>query len=161
MLREVNAKWVYGLTATPIRKDGHQPVIFMQCGEIVYTVDSMAQQDTQSFRRVLIPRFSSYRPVDNLDGNSYVQVCEALSTDECRNKMIIDDVKEALSEGRSPIILTARTSHVDLLAVACRELCPNVIRLVGNDSARSKRETMEQLREIPDSAPLVVVATGK
>ncbi|MBD5234611.1 MAG: DEAD/DEAH box helicase family protein [Bacteroidales bacterium] len=161
VLREVNAQWVYGLTATPIRKDGHQPVIFMQCGEIVYTVDSKVQQDSQSFRRVLIPRFSSYRPVDNLDGNSYVQVCEALSTDESRNKMIIDDVKEALSEGRSPIILTARTSYVDLLAAACREICPNVIRLVGNDSAKSKRETMEQLREIPDPAPLVVVATGK
>ena len=36
VLREVNAHYVYGLTATPIRKDGHQPIIFMQCGEIRY-----------------------------------------------------------------------------------------------------------------------------
>ena len=161
VLREVNAHWVYGLTATPIRKDGHQPIIFMQCGEIRYSVDSKAQQESQSFRRLLIPRFTSFRPVDYLDGNSYVQVCEALSVDEGRNKMIIDDVKDALSKGRSPIILTARTSHVDLLAKECKEICPNVIRLVGNDSAKIKRDTMERLREIPDSKPLVVVATGK
>lgn len=161
VLREVNAKWVYGLTATPIRKDGHQPIIFMQCGEIRYTVDSKSQRENQSFRRVLMPRFSSYCPVDNLDGNSYVQVCEALSTDDGRNKLIIDDVKAVLSKGRSPIILTARTSHVDLLVKECQEICPNVIRLVGNDSAKMKREIMERLREIPDSEPLVVVATGK
>lgn len=161
VLREVNAHWVYGLTATPIRKDGHQPIIFMQCGEIRYSVASNIQQESQSFRRLLIPRFSSYRPVDNLDGSSYVQVCEALSVDEGRNKLIIDDVKDALSKGRSPIILTARTSHVDLLVSKCKEICPNVIRLVGNDSAKMKRETIERLCEIPDSEVLVVVATGK
>lgn len=161
VLREVNAQWVYGLTATPIRKDGHQPIIFMQCGEIRYTVDSKTQQDNQSFRRLLIPRFSAYHPVDNLDGNNYTQVCEALSNDEGRNNMIIDDVKATLSEGRSPMVLTARTSHVDMLAKECREICPNVIRLVGNDSAKMKRETMEQLRTIPETQPLVIVATGK
>ena len=75
--------------------------------------------------------------------------------------MIIDDVKDALSKGRSPIILTARTSHVDLLVSKCKEICPNVIRLVGNDSAKMKRETIERLCEIPDSEVLVVVATGK
>ena len=161
VLREVNAHWVYGLTATPIRKDGHQPIIFMQCGEIRYSVDSKAQQDCQSFRRLLIPRFSSDPPVDNLDGNSYVQVCEALLVDEGRNKLILDDVKDALSKGRSPIILTARTAHVDLLAQECEEICQNVIRLVGNDSAKMKRAAMARLSEIPDSESLVVVATGK
>jgi len=161
VLREVSAKWVYGLTATPIRKDGHQPIIFMQCGDIRYTVDSKVQQERQSFRRLLIPKFSSYRPVDNIDGNNYMQICEALSIDAGRNKMIIDDIKSVLSKGRSPIILTERTAHVDLLVKECREICPNVIRLVGNDSTKMKREAMEELRKIPDSEPLVVVATGK
>ncbi|MCM1332240.1 MAG: DEAD/DEAH box helicase family protein, partial [Bacteroides sp.] len=58
VLKEVNAKWVYGLTATPIRKDGHQPIIFMQCGEIRYTADSKTQQEQQTFHRLLIPRFT-------------------------------------------------------------------------------------------------------
>ncbi len=34
ILREVKAKYVLGLTATPTRKDGHQPIIYMQCGPI-------------------------------------------------------------------------------------------------------------------------------
>lgn len=69
VLREVNARYVYGLTATPIRKDGHQPIIFMQCGEIRYTADAKSQQAQQSFRRLLIPRFTSHRNLKADEGN--------------------------------------------------------------------------------------------
>lgn len=66
-----------------------------------------------------------------------------------------------LPKGRTPIILTARTAHVDLLTNQCRKICQNVIRLVGNDSAKAKREVITQLNAIPANEPLVVVATGK
>lgn len=160
VLREVNASHVYGLTATPIRKDGHQPIIFMQCGEIRYTADSKSQQSQQSFRRFLIPRFTSHRNL-KADGGNYAQVIDELIESESRNKQILDDIASNLAEGRTPIILTARTAHVDLLAEECRQICPNVFRLVGNDSAKTKREVMELLSLVPADEPLVVVATGK
>lgn len=160
VLREVNARYVYGLTATPIRKDGHQPIIFMQCGEIRYTADSKSQQAQQSFRRLLIPRFTSHRNL-KADGGNYTQVIDELTENESRNRLILDDVASNLTEGRTPIILTARTAHVDLLAEKCRQICPNVFRLVGNNSAKTKREVMEQLSLVPADEPLVVVATGK
>lgn len=160
VLREVNARYVYGLTATPIRKDGHQPIIFMQCGEIRYIADSKSQQSQQSFRRLLIPRFTSHRNL-SADGNNYAQILDELTESESRNKLILDDVAANLAEGRTPIILTARTAHVDLLTEQCRKICPNVIRLVGNDSAKVKREVMLQLSAISADDPLVVVATGK
>lgn len=160
VLREVNARYVYGLTATPIRKDGHQPIIFMQCGEIRYTADSKSQQTQQSFRRLLIPRFTSHRNL-KADGGNYAQVIDELIESESRNKQILDDIASNLAEGRTPIILTARTAHVDLLAEECRQICPNVFRLVGNDSAKAKREVIEQLSLVPADEPLVVVATGK
>lgn len=160
VLREVNARYVYGLTATPIRKDGHQPIIFMQCGEIRYTADSKSQQAQQSFRRLLIPRFTSHRNLKAYGGN-YTQVIDELIENESRNRLILDDVASNLTESRTPIILTARTAHVDLLVAECRKICPNVIRLVGNDSAKAKREVMAQLSRVPNDEPLVVVATGK
>ena len=160
VLREVNARYVYGLTATPIRKDGHQPIIFMQCGEIRYTADSKSQQTQQSFRRLLIPRFTSHRNL-KADGGNYAQVIDELIESESRNKQILDDIASNLAEGRTPIILTARTAHVDLLVVECRKICPNVVRLVGNDSAKAKREAMARLSRVPNDEPLVVVATGK
>lgn len=160
VLREVNARFVYGLTATPIRKDGHQPIIFMQCGDIRYTSDSKSQQTQQSFRRLLIPRFTAHRNL-KADGGNYAQVIDELIESESRNKQILDDIASNLAEGRTPIILTARTAHVDLLSEECRQICPKVFRLVGNDSAKTKREVMEQLSLIPADEPLVVVATGK
>ena len=160
VLREVNARYVYGLTATPIRKDGHQQIIFMQCGEIRYTSDSKAQLSKQSFRRLLIPRFTSHRNL-NADGSNYAQILEELTENESRNKLILDDVASNLAEGRTPIILTARTAHVDILTKQCLKICPNVIRLVGNDSAKAKREVMSRLNDIPANEPLIIVTTGK
>lgn len=160
VLCEVNARYVYGLTATPIRKDGHQPIIFMQCGEIRYTADSKSQQVQQSFRRLLIPRFTSHRNL-NADDSNYAQILDELTENESRNKLILDDVAANLAEGRTPIILTARTAHVDILTEQCRKICPNVIRLVGNDSAKAKREVMSRLNDIPANELLIIVATGK
>lgn len=61
ILKAVNAQYVYGLTATPIRKDGHQPIIFMQCGPIRYTADAKTQIENQTFQPLLVPRFTPFK----------------------------------------------------------------------------------------------------
>lgn len=160
VLKQVNARYVYGLTATPIRKDGHQPIIFMQCGKIRYTADAKSQMDRQSFVRTLVPRFTSFRTVSP-DAKTYTQTIEALSTDGVRNKLIIDDVKTAIAEGRTPIILTNLTSHVRILTGLLQPHAMHVVSLVGADSAKEKRMAMEKLENIPASDTLVIVATGK
>ncbi len=160
VLKEINARFVYGLTATPIRKDGHQPIIFMQCGQIRYTADYSSQQQSQTFSRLLIPRYTGFRCL-KADGSNYNQVIDELIADDARNKLIVADISKVLSEGRSPIVLTARTSHVDRLTEECSKICPNVIRLVGNDSAKAKREVLNQLMSVSSSQPLVIIATGK
>ena len=160
ILKTVNARYVYGLTATPIRKDGHQPIIFMQCGPIRYSADAKAQMLSQSFERLLVPRFTPFRPIvgSNL---SYTKVAQQLAEDEYRNLFIVKDVIEVLKEGRSPIILTSRTSHVSILAELLKPHCPNVITLIGSESTKDKRQKMEHLQSIPSSEQLVIVATGK
>ena len=160
ILKVTNAQYVYGLTATPIRKDGHQPIIFMQCGPIRYSADAKAQMQSQSFQRLLVPRFTSFRLINNED-LSFTKVTQQIAEDEYRNILIVKDVLEVLKEGRSPIILSSRTSHVALLAELLQPHCPNVITLVGSNSTKEKRQKMEQLLSIPPSEPLVIVATGK
>ena len=160
ILKTVNARYVYGLTATPIRKDGHQPIIFMQCGPIRYSADAKAQMLSQSFERLLVPRFTPFRPIVGSD-LSYTKVAEQLAEDEYRNLFIVKDVIEVLKEGRSPIILTSRTSHVSILAELLKPHCPNVITLIGSESTKDKRQKMEHLQSIPSSEQLVIVATGK
>ena len=160
ILKAINARYVYGLTATPIRKDGHQPIIFMQCGPIRYIADVKSQMREQTFQRLLVPRFTPFRPVNN-EELTFAKVVQQLAEDENRNLFIVKDVVEALKEGRSPIILTNRTSHVTTLAEFLKPHCLNVITLIGSESTKEKRQKMEQLQSIPASEPIVIVAIGK
>lgn len=160
VLKHCNAKYVYGLTATPIRKDGHQPIIFMQCGPIRYMADAKEQMSKQSFERLLLLRFTNFRLLTD-DKTSFAQISQELSSDDIRNKLIVNDIVNALKEGRSPIVLTGLTSHVDKLAVMLSPLCRNVVTLIGSETAKEKRMKQSFIQSIPPTDPLVIVATGK
>ena len=158
VLRFANAQYIYGLTATPIRKDGHQPIIFMQCGPIRYTANKSAQH--HSFTRELRPRFTAFKNI-SAEPLTYTQQIHEIANNELRNCMIISDVCQAIQQGRTPIILTQLTAHVNVLAQMLAPHCQNVICLTGSDSTKQKRLTMETLRSIPSEQSLVIIATGK
>ena len=160
VLRSIKAHTIYGLTATPIRKDGHQPIIFMQCGPIRFSTDVKSQIAKQSFDRFLIPRFTSYNSILE-DRLSIATLYKYLSEDEIRNNLIVEDICKAVNTGRTPIILTNRTAHVSVLAEKLKATIKNVISLTGAGTTKEKREAMQRLQTIPDSEQLVIVATGK
>ena len=160
VLKSIKAHTVYGLTATPIRKDGHQPIIFMQCGPIRFSADAKSQIAKQSFERCLIPRFTSYRSITD-DKQTITTLYQLLSEDEIRNSLIVEDVCKAVEAGRTPIILTNRTTHVTMLAEMLRGKVKNVVTLTGTGNAKEKLETLQHLHEISREEPLVIVATGK
>ena len=160
VLMSIKAHTIYGLTATPIRKDGHQPIIFMQCGPIRFSTDVKSQIAKQSFDRFLIPRFTSYNSILE-DRLSIATLYKYLSEDEIRNNLIVEDICKAVNTRRTPIILTNRTAHVSVLAEKLKATIKNVISLTGAGTTREKREAMQRLQTIPDSEQLVIVATGK
>lgn len=159
VLKYVNARYVYGLSATPTRQDGMTPIVFMQCGPIRYKSDAKAQMARQSFSRVLIPRFTSFRAIEE-KGNG-LQYLGDLANDRARNELIVQDVVSELNKGRTPIILTKRKDHISILADMLAPYCRNVVKLIGTASAKEKRKAMDRLKSIPETEPLIVVATGK
>ena len=160
VLKNIKAHTVYGLTATPIRKDGQQPIIFMQCGSIRFSADAKSQITKQSFDRYLIPRFTSYRSITE-DRQTITAMYQSLSEDTVRNNLIVNDICKVVDSGRTPIILTNRTSHVTLLAEKLKTTIPNVITLTGSGTTKDKRDALLRLQAISPSEPLVIVATGK
>jgi superfamily II DNA or RNA helicase len=163
ILRHVTAKYVYGLTATPVRQDGHHPIIFMQCGPVRYRVDSRKQAEMRPFEHFVIPRFTPFRMPVSWDekewsiGEIYSEICKS----EIRNQLIINDVVKCFGEGRNPLILTQRTAHVKVLADALRKTLPNVVTLTGSMSGKERKAAMEVLATTPKESSVVVVATGK
>ena len=159
VLKFANAKFVYGLTATPKRQDGHQPIIFMQCGPIRYKVDAKVQAEKRNFEHYLIPRFTAFRS-SRLD-KSVTELYKELAENQFRNQYIISDILEALSNKRTPIVLTERREHVLALEEILSSQCKNVVTLVGTPSQKKRREALEKLRAISNEEQMVIIATGK
>ena len=160
VLKAVNARYVCGLSATPTRQDGHHPIVFMQCGPVRYVVDAKEQAKKRSFVHFVIPRFTAYR-CGTAEEKGITGLYADLAENELRNAMIVRDVKEALAEGRSPILLTERREHVDRFAALLSPYCPNTVKLYGTASEKKRREALERLQSLPTEEPLLVIATGK
>jgi len=163
VLKSVNAKYVYGLTATPSRKDGHHPIIFMQCGPIRYRDDAKKQAEQRPFEHFVIPRFTTLRvPLDKDEKNVSIQELYAEIVDcEMRNQLIIDDVVKNYESGRNSVVLTERTAHVELLAKRLSRRIPEVISLTGGKGTKESREILQRITDTPADKQLTLVATGK
>lgn len=158
ILKEVRAKYVYGLSATPARKDGHHPIIFMQCGPIRYLVDAKSQAEKRAFSHFVIPRFTRARAPA---GSGIQDLYAAIIRNENRNTLLAEDAVRFAREGRSPILLTERKEHAAQLAALLEPQVDNVLLLVGSDTPREKREKLAALQAVPTGEQIAVVATGK
>ncbi|MFV0593060.1 MAG: TOTE conflict system archaeo-eukaryotic primase domain-containing protein [Draconibacterium sp.] len=163
ILKNVNAKYVYGLTATPTRKDGHHPIIFMQCGSIRYRDDAKKQAEKRPFDHFVIPRFTSFNtPVDKEEKDiSIHELYAGIIENEMRNQLIVDDVIQCHKNGRNCLVLTERTTHVESLANQLSKMIPDVIILMGGMGIKETRETRGRISETPEDRPLTLVATGR
>ena len=162
--RRSKARFVLGLSATVARKDGHHPVIFMQCGPVRHRVDAKQQADARPFSHHVIVRPTGLRSIAGPDPDrrlEYQNLCAEIIRSEPRNSMIRDDVIAALREGRSPLVLTERTEHVAALAELIRPHAPRLIVLQGGMGRKSLREALAQLAAVPEDESRVVIATGK
>ena len=162
--RRAKAKFITGLSATVTRKDGHHPIIFMQCGPIRYRVDARSQAAARPFTHHVYVRPTSFHPKEDDAPDARLEfhrLYEGLRADEARNQMICSDVLGAVGESRKPLILTERTEHLQELA---RRLSPQVSHLIVLQGGQTKKELGEALGHLasaPANETRVVLATGK
>lgn len=162
--RRAKAKYVLGLSATVARKDGHHPIIAMQCGPVRYRVDAKDQAELRPFRHTVVVRSTSFRSREVLDDDQRVQFmrfCDAIIQDEARNQMIVGDVWRAVEEGRSPLVLTERTDHLDLLEELLSDAVRHLIVLKGGMGKKKLAREAAALESIPEDESRIILATGK
>lgn len=157
VLKQVRARYVVGLTATPIRKDGLHPIIQMQCGPIRYTVDAK----TQSLVRPFIHRLIIRETVFQTKKTDFHEIYQGLVSDEARNRQIFEDVLQSLEEGRSPLILTERLEHLQVLENQFRGFAKNIIVLSGKMKKKELTKALQRISEIPKDEERLLIATGK
>jgi superfamily II DNA or RNA helicase len=161
VLRQVKARYITGLTATPQRKDGHHPIIMMQCGPIRHRVDAKAQALARPFKHLVIPRPTNFRLPPTTEKPEMHELYAALAVNKGRNNLIYVDLLRAIKAGRSPILLTERTSQVDEFAGRLNGLVKHVVVLKGGMGVKQRRGVAEQLAAIPNAEARVLLATGR
>jgi superfamily II DNA or RNA helicase len=160
VLSEVKARFVLGLTATPRRRDGHDPIVEMQLGPVRFAVSAKASAAARGLAHGLIIRETTFS-ADWNTGDPIQGLYAAMASDESRNALILDDVISALEEGRSPLLLTERRDHLELFAEKLRAATRHLIVLHGGLSARERKEALATLAAIPQDEERLVVATGR
>jgi len=161
VLAEVRARYVTGLTATPYRRDGHQPIIHMQCGPVRFSVSSRSHDARRPFLQNLVCRETRFQAA-GLDGSAGIQeIYAAIAADEDRNQLILDDLVAALKEGRSPILLMERRDHVKYFAARLRGVVRHLVVRQGGMTPKERRKAQGELADIPNSAERLVLATGR
>ena len=179
-LRRAPARYILGLSATVCRKDGHHPIIFMQCGPVRHQVQARDQARDQNFSREVLVRPTSFQAGNSQENEDrrvqFQALCSELMNDPHRNQRVVSDVKTVVEHGRAPLVLTERTQHLEALAVSMRKAELEVLVLRGGMGKKALRATMDRMTELaaahpPDADPLsrscgaqrfpVVLATGK
>ena len=159
VLRRVKAKFIVGLTATPVRKDGHQPIIFMQCGPIRFSVSARDAVERSPFEHVVVPRCTEFRMPAESAQTGIQDIYRALSTDTARDRQIVDDILAAVRAGHNPLVLSSRTDHLDRLAAGLAVL-DHALILKGGMGKKQWKAITERLAAIPEGTPRVLLATG-
>jgi superfamily II DNA or RNA helicase len=162
--RRSRARYVLGLSATVTRKDGHHPIIFMQCGPVRYRVSAKVQAAGRPFSHSVIVRptaFVSPRAPDPDKRVQFQTLYRELVADERRNQLICDDVLQAVRDGRSPLVLTERHEHLDLLVDALTSRVHHVLVLRGQMTRHAREDLAARLASIPEREARVLLATGR
>jgi superfamily II DNA or RNA helicase len=156
LLRSSPARYVLGLTATPIRRDGQQPIIFMQCGPIRHTA---ARPASAPHDLSVSPRLLS-GPLLVPEGAGIQEVFRRLAADAQRTATIVSAVVQVYRQGRKVLVLTQRTEHVETLDAALREQVANLFTLHGRLPKKQRTSLISTLESLPEAAPRVLLATG-
>jgi hypothetical protein len=160
VMKQVKAKYVLGLTATPERKDGHHPIIYMQCGPIRYKLSARSMTAASPFEHEVIPRLTDFCLSPEQADTTIQELYAALVDDKTRNELIVSDLLRVIQDGCSPLLLTARTEHLKYFETALAGEVENIFVLKGGMGKKQRGSIAEAIAAVPESAPRVILATG-
>ncbi len=160
VMKQVKAKYVLGLTATPERKDGHHPIIYMQCGPIRYKLSARSMTASSPFEHEVIPRLTEFCVPPERADTTIQELYAGLVDDTARNELIVGDLLRAVQDGSSPLLLTARTEHLKYFETALAGNVENVFVLKGGMGMKQRRSIAEAIAAVPEGNPRVILATG-
>lgn len=162
ILKELKAKYVYGVTATPKRGDGLEKINYMLIGPIRYSYTAKEKAKEQGIQHLVYPRFTRTVPprgviIGRMHPN---EAYEIIHNNDVRDEQIIEDVKNCVSAGRTPVVLSRYKDHSEKLCERLKGYADYVFLMTGNNSKKEHRKILEQMRQVNNDESMILVATG-
>ncbi len=162
ILQEVRAKYVYGVTATPLRSDGLEKINYMLLGSVRYQFTAKDRAKEQGIAHLVYPRFTrAVAPRFQQDNMHPNEAYEMLRENEDRDALIINDVIKCIAEGRTPVILSRYIDHSRKLYDRLRNCADEVFLLSGENTKKQHHAVLEQMKQVKADKSMILVATGK
>ena len=162
VLKEVKAKYVYGVTATPKRGDGLEKINYMLIGPIRYSYTAKEKAKEQGIQHLVYPRFTrTVPPRGVITGKMHPnEAYEIIHNNDMRDEQIIEDVKNCVSAGRTPVVLSRYKDHAEKLFERLKSYADYVFIMTGNNSKKEHRKILDQMRQVNNDESMILVATG-
>jgi superfamily II DNA or RNA helicase len=161
ILREVSAKYVYGITATPFRSDGLEKINEMLLGPVRFEYTAKEKAEEQGLEHLVVPRFTGAVSPHGREKLHINKAYEIIRNNELRNEQIVNDIKACIMENRTPVVLTRFTDHADVLYGLLKDCADHVFLLTGNKSKKEQRKLRAQMALVPVTESLILIATGQ
>ena len=162
ILQEADAKYVYGVTATPFRGDGLEKINDMLLGPIRYRYTSKDRAKEQGIAHLVYPRFTrAVAPRFSQDKMHPNEAYEIIRNNEDRDELIIRDVKQCVEGGRTPVVLSKYVEHSQRLYQRLINYADKVFLLSGSNSKKEHKEILKQMSQVTPGESMILVATGK
>ena len=161
VLQEINAKYVYGVTATPKRGDGKEKINEFLLGPIRYRFTAKDRAEEQNIDHLVYPRFTRTVKPHHLSKTPYGNdAYELIRNNDVRDEQIIRDVADCVQAGRTPVVLTKYVDHANKLSERLKKYADRLILLTGANGTKARRAQVKELNEVDDSDSLILVGTG-
>lgn len=161
VLQEINAKYVYGVTATPKRGDGKEKINEFLLGPIRYRFTAKDRAEEQNIDHLVYPRFTRTVKPHHLSKTPYGNdAYELIRNNDVRDEQIIRDVADCVQAGRTPVVLTKYVDHANKLSERLKTCADRLILLTGANGTKARRAQVEELNRVDDSESLILVGTG-
>ena len=162
VLKEVKAKYVYGVTATPKRGDGLEKINYMLIGPIRYSYTAKEKAKERGIQHLVYPRFTrTVLPkgviTDKMHPN---EAYEIIHNNDVRDEQIIEDVKNCVAAGRTPVVLSRYKDHSEKLYESLKSHADHVFLMTGNNSKKEHKKILEQMHQVDKNESLILIATG-
>ena len=161
VLREISAKYVYGVTATPFRGDGLERINEMLLGAVRFQYTAKEKAEEQGIDHLIVPRFTRTVSPHGRDKLHINEAYEIIRNNDIRNEQIAGDIRLCIESGRTPVVLTRFTDHADVLYDLVKNIAKHVFLLTGNKSKKEQRELRSQMDTVPADESLILIATGQ